>query len=92
MNKDSKIIVSSIILGASFILGSCINAYFNSNEKILSPQISQTSSSDNILNKEEAAAYLKIPVTQLDNIIKRDTEQKRNYRFMTLINLSLTLT
>ncbi|MCC3381632.1 hypothetical protein ACFQ5D_07370 [Paenibacillus farraposensis] len=77
MNKDSKIIVPSIILGVSFILGSYINAHFSSNGKILSPQISQTSSSDSVLNKEEAAAYLKITVTQLDNIIKRDTEQKK---------------
>ncbi|MEC0182990.1 hypothetical protein P4H61_16010 [Paenibacillus peoriae] len=93
MNKDSKIIISSIILGASFILGSYINAHFSSNGKILSPQISQTSSSDSVLNKEAAAAYLKIPVTQLDNIIKRDTEQKKKlsvydtYQFIPYANL-----
>lgn len=74
--KDFKIVISSIILGGSFIIGSYINAHFSSNEKILNPQIYQTSS-DSVLNKEEAAAYLKIPVAQLDNIIKRDDEQKK---------------
>jgi hypothetical protein len=76
-DKDFKIVISSIILGGSFIIGSYINAHFSSNEKFLNPQISQSSLSDSVLNKEETAAYLKIPVTQLDNIIKRDTEQKK---------------
>ncbi|KZE65193.1 hypothetical protein AV545_04515 [Paenibacillus jamilae] len=92
-DKDFKLVISSIILGGSFIIGSFINAHFSPDEKILKPQISQISACDSVLNKEEAAAYLKIPVAQLDNIIKRDDEQKKKlsvydtYQFIPYANL-----
>ncbi|MET1171550.1 hypothetical protein [Paenibacillus amylolyticus] len=95
MFKDSKLIIPSLVIGASLILSSFINSYFISDQKSENPRTIQTSENPTMLTKEDAAEYLRLSVAELDDIINKDIDRKQNissvydtYQFIPYANLN----
>ncbi|MGE6578501.1 helix-turn-helix domain-containing protein [Paenibacillus sp. FSL R5-0766] len=95
MFKDSKLIVPSLIIGVSLILSSFVNSYFTSEQKSENLPTIQTSVNSTMLTKEDAAEYLRLSVSELDDIINKDIDRKQNtssvydtYQFIPYANLN----
>ncbi|MDN8591245.1 hypothetical protein Q0V21_21010 [Paenibacillus sp. 11B] len=95
MFKDSKLIIPSLIIGVSLILGSFINGYYDSGQKSGNPPTIQSSENTTMLTKEDAAEYLRLSVAELDDIINKDIDRKQNmssvydtYQFIPYANLN----
>lgn len=81
IKKDIYILLSSIILGASLILSSYIISNNNNNSNIDSEykKVEITNTSNDVMNLEETAAYLKMSKDNVLNIIKIEQEKLHKY-------------